>query len=53
VVPREALTEVSAGIRSSAERDLKQIIDRSDIERPVYNPRLYTLDGVFLGTPDA
>lgn len=50
---REALAEVSAGIRSSAERDLKRIIDRSDIERPLYNPRLYTLEGTFLGMPDA
>jgi hypothetical protein len=50
---REALAEVGAGIRSSAERDLKRIIDRSDIERPMYNPRLYTLQGAFLGIPDA
>lgn len=50
---REALAEVSAGIRSSAERDLKRIIDRSGIDRPLYNPRLYTLNGVFLGMPDA
>jgi hypothetical protein len=50
---REALAEVSAGIRSAAERDLKRAIDRSDIEPPMYNPRLYTLDGVFLGIPDA
>lgn len=27
---REALVEISAGIRSAAERDLKQVIDRSD-----------------------
>jgi hypothetical protein len=50
---REALAEVSAGIRSSAERDLKHLIDHSDIERPMYNPRLYTLEGTFLGMPDA
>jgi hypothetical protein len=50
---REALAEVSAGVRSSAEKDLKQLIDRSDLEKPMYNPRLYTIDGLFLGSPDA
>ena len=50
---RMALAEVGEGIRSAAEADLKRLIDRSDLERPVYNADLYTLDGVFLGRPDA
>lgn len=50
---RMALAEVSAGIRSSAEADLKRLIDRSDLDRPMYNADLYTLDGMFLGRPDA
>jgi hypothetical protein len=50
---RDALAEISAGIRSEAERDLKRIIDRSDIDKPMYNPRLYSLEGAFLGIPDA
>jgi hypothetical protein len=50
---RMALAEVSEGIRSAAEADLKRLIDRSDLDRPVYNADLYTLDGVFLGRPDA
>jgi hypothetical protein len=50
---RMALTEISEGIRSAAEAQLKHLIDRSDLERPVYNADLYTLDGVFLGRPDA
>jgi hypothetical protein len=53
---REALAEITAGIRSVAERDLKRIIDRSDVEKPMYNPRLYLFDGetfTFLGIPDA
>jgi len=50
---RMALSEVSEGIRSAAEAQLKQLIDRSDLERPVYNADLYTLDGIFLGRPDA
>jgi hypothetical protein len=53
---REALAEVTTGIRSVAEGDLKRFIDRSDLERPMYNPRLYLRDGEafrFLGIPDA
>jgi hypothetical protein len=48
-----ALAEVCGGIRSSAEADLKQVIDKSDLEKPLYNPRLYTSEGEFLGIPDA
>ncbi len=50
---RLALAEVSEGIRSAAEAQLKHLIDRSDLDRPVYNADLYTLDGLFLGRPDA
>jgi hypothetical protein len=50
---RMALTEISEGIRSAAEAQLKHLIDRSDLERPIYNADLYTLDGIFLGRPDA
>jgi hypothetical protein len=50
---RMALAELSEGIRSAAEADLKRLIDRSDLDRPVYNADLYTLDGIFLGRPDA
>jgi hypothetical protein len=50
---RMALAEVGDGIRSAAEADLKHLIDRSDLEKPVYNADLYTLDGIFLGRPDA
>ena len=50
---RMALSEIGAGIRSVAEAQLKCLIDRSDLERPMYNADLFTLDGVFLGRPDA
>ncbi len=50
---RMALAEVSEGIRSVAEARLKYLIDRSDLDRPMYNADLYTLDGTFLGRPDA
>jgi hypothetical protein len=50
---RIALSEIGAGIRSAAEADLKYLIDRADLEPPIYNADLYTADGVFLGRPDA
>lgn len=50
---RMALAEISEGVRSGAEAQLKYLIDRSDLERPMYNADLYTLDGIFLGRPDA
>jgi hypothetical protein len=50
---RIALGEVGDGIRSAAEADLRKLIDRSDLETPLYNPRLYAADGTFIGMPDA
>lgn len=49
---RGALKELSDGIRSEAERDLKVRIDRSDLEKPMYNARLFLPDGTFLGMVD-
>jgi hypothetical protein len=49
---RMALGEVGAGIRSAAEADLKALIDKSDLDQPLYNPELYAEDGTFLGIPD-
>jgi len=50
---RIAIGEVGDGIRSAAESDLKELIDRSDLEQPIYNPSLYAADGTFLGIVDA
>jgi hypothetical protein len=50
---RIALGEIGDGIRSSAEADLRELIDRSDLETPMYNPQLYAADGTFIGMPDA
>lgn len=50
---RTALAEISEGIRSAAEADMKALIDRSDLEKPIYNPSLYAVDGTFLGIADA
>ena len=50
---RIALGEVGDGIRSAAESDLKDLIDGSDLEPPIYNAALYAADGTFLGIADA
>jgi hypothetical protein len=50
---RAALGEIADGIRSAAEADLKDLIGKSGIEKPLYNPKLYTTGGIFLGIPDA
>jgi hypothetical protein len=50
---RSALAEISEGIRSEAERDLKFCVDGSELPTPMYNPRLYLPDGTFLAMPDA
>jgi hypothetical protein len=50
---RTALAECCVGIRSAAEADLKQIIDGSGLEQPLYNATLYSADGTFLGIADA
>ena len=50
---RAALGEIADGIRSAAEADLRDLIGKSGIEKPMYNPKLYTADGTFLGIPDA
>jgi len=50
---RMALAEASDGVRSKAEGDLRNLIDRSDLEKPLYNARLYTPDGDFIAQPDA
>ena len=50
---REAVGEVTAGIWSAPEGDLKRLIERSGVEPPIYNPMLYAADGTFLGCPDA
>ena len=50
---RSALAEVSEGIRSEAERDLKFCINGSRLPKPLYNARLFLPDGTFLAMPDA
>jgi hypothetical protein len=49
---RAAIAELAEGVRSEAERDLKVRIDRSDLDKPMYNARLYLPDGTFLCMAD-
>jgi len=49
---RSVLAEVAAGIRSSPEGDLMDLIKKSGLPDPVYNPRLYIGDRL-LARPDA
>lgn len=49
---REALAEVADGVRSVAEGDLRDLIIRAGLPRPMFNPRLFVGDE-FLGKPDA
>jgi hypothetical protein len=50
---RRALTEVQAGIRSAPEAELRELTMRSKIlPQILWNPRLTTLDGKPLPTPD-
>lgn len=49
---RQALEEVADGVRSVAEGDLRRLIIRSGLPRPMFNARLFAGDR-FLGTVDA
>jgi hypothetical protein len=49
---RRALSEVSAGARSSAEADLMTLIRQAKLPQPLYNARLFVGDD-FLASPDA
>jgi hypothetical protein len=49
---RSVIDDVDRGIRSAPEGDLMDLIKRSGLPQPVYNPRLY-LGRVFLAKPDA
>ena len=49
---REALTDVADGIRSTAEADLKDLLTKSRVPMPLFNPSLYD-GGTFIARPDA
>jgi very-short-patch-repair endonuclease len=49
---RSVLAEVGDGIRSPAEADFRDLIRKSGLPQPLFNPRLI-LDGKLLAVPDA
>jgi hypothetical protein len=50
---REALADVADGIRSAAEGDLRDLLARSGLPMPLFNPWLYDEHGKFIVRPDA
>lgn len=52
-VPRAVLLDVSAGIRSVAERDAKAVWQRCGLVEPWWNASVYDAQGMFLGIVDA
>jgi hypothetical protein len=53
VLFREALADVADGIRSAAEGDLRDLLARSGLPMPLFNPWLYDEHGKFVARPDA
>ena len=49
---REALTDIADGIRSTAEGDLKDLLAKSALPMPLFNPALFAGDQ-FVAKPDA
>lgn len=50
---RQALADVADGISSAAEADLKDLLARSGLPMPLFNPLVYDADGTFIASPDA
>jgi hypothetical protein len=53
VLFRGALADVADGIRSAAEGDLRDLLARSGLPMPLFNPSLYDGGGIFIARPDA
>ncbi|UGQ14207.1 hypothetical protein LO772_11790 [Yinghuangia sp. ASG 101] len=49
---RAIVDEVAAGVRSLPEADLRVLVRASELPEPLWNPRVYRLDGAFLCSPD-
>jgi len=50
---RTVLAEVADGVRSAPEAELRVLIRKAGLPAPMFNPRLYLLDGTFIAQPDA
>jgi hypothetical protein len=49
---RAVITEASAGLRSAAEKDFQRLLSLGNIPMPMFNAKLYTLDGEFIAMVD-
>jgi len=50
---RRVIAEVTAGVRSAPEAELRDLIIKAGLPVPLFNPRLYLPNGTFLACPDA
>lgn len=50
---RTVLAEVSDGVRSAPEAELRDLIKQTGLPTPLFNPSLYLPDGTFIACPDA
>ena len=50
---RRALAEAGDGVRSVAEGDFRRLIIRGRLPKPMFNAKLFTLDGTFIAMVDA
>jgi len=50
---RAVLSEIGAGVRSVAEANARQLLRRSTLPPPLWNPRLYDQAGRLVAVPDA
>lgn len=50
---RRVIAEVTAGVRSAPEAELRDLIRKAGLPMPLFNPRLYLPNGRFLACPDA
>ena len=50
---RKVIAEVTGGVRSAPEAELRDLIIRGRLPMPLFNPRLYLSNGTFIASPDA
>src|ERR1700722_1089746 len=50
---RRVIAEVTEGVRSAPEAELRDLIIKARLPMPLFNPRLYLPDGTFIASPDA
>ena len=50
---RKVIEEVTAGVRSVPEAELRHLMVSAGLPMPMFNPRLYSPGGTFIASPDA